>query len=79
MVYVKYDPDNINIRFGELLRKYRKAKNMTQIEFAKYCFISRAYYGRVERGEHSLRLDKIEMIAQCLEISISELFSELLE
>ena len=44
--------NNINLQFGEILRKLREGRHMTQEEFAGLCGISRAYYGRIERGEH---------------------------
>lgn len=45
---------DINIQFGNILRKVREGRNMTQEEFAAFCGVSRAYYGRIERGEHSV-------------------------
>ena len=38
------DPDNVNVRFGNELRKMREARRYTQEEFAQLCGISRAYY-----------------------------------
>lgn len=69
--------DNINIQFGNELRKIRETRGMTQEEFAHYCEISRAYYGRIERGEHSATLDICKRISDALGISISELFAYL--
>ena len=48
--------NNINIQFGNVLRKVREARGLSQEEFAELCDISRAYYGRIERGEHSILL-----------------------
>ena len=45
--------ENINLQFGNVLRKIREGRCMTQEEFSAFCGISRAYYGRIERGEHS--------------------------
>lgn len=71
------DWDNINIQFGNILRKMRETREMTQEQFALYCNISRAYYGRIERGEHSATLDICRKISDALGISISELFTDL--
>ena len=71
------DWNNINIQFGNELRKIREARGMTQEGFALYCDISRAYYGRIERGEHSATLDICRKISDALGISISELFADL--
>ena len=61
-------PYDINVAFGNVLRKYREGRGFTQQEFAEICEISRAYYGRVERGEHSLTVEKCYQIAQALNV-----------
>lgn len=71
------DWNNVNFQFGNVLRKMREARGMTQECFAEYCEISRAYYGRVERGEHSITLDLCKKIADSLGISMSELFEDI--
>lgn len=70
---------NVNVALGNILRRYRESRKMTQEEFAEYCNISRAYYGRVERGEHSLTVESCQKIANALNIRIVDLFSELQE
>lgn len=69
--------NNVNIDFGNILRKTREARKMSQEEFAEFCDISRAYYGRIERGEHSITLDLCSKISQALGISIASLFEDL--
>ena len=69
--------NNINIQFGNILRKIRETRKMSQEDFALLCDISRAYYGRIERGEHSVTLDICKKISDALGITISELFSDL--
>lgn len=68
---------NINYYFGNNLKKFRETSGYTQEDFASLCNISRAYYGRIERGEHSITLDKCELIAQGLGVHISDLFIDL--
>ena len=70
-------PYDINVAFGNVLRKYREGRGFTQEEFAEICEISRAYYGRVERGEHSLTVEKCYQIAQALNVRMSDLFAEI--
>lgn len=70
-------PDKINYYFRNNLRKFREAKGCSQEEFAEICKISRAYYGRIERGEHSITIEKCALIAQALGIHISVLFTDL--
>ena len=70
---------NVNVAVGNVLRKYREGRNLTQEEFAENCGISRAYYGRIERGEHSLTIEKCQLIASALGVRLADLFSELSE
>lgn len=69
--------NNINFYFGNNLRLYREAKGLSQSNFAELCNISRAYYGRIERGEHSITLDLCYKISNNLGIHISDLFKDL--
>jgi len=69
--------DNINYQFGNILRQYREAKGLSQEQFAALCEISRAYYGRIERGEHSITLETCKKIADALSLPISVLFQDL--
>lgn len=50
---------------------------MTQEEFAGLCGISRAYYGRIERGEHSATLELCQRISEATGLSFSELFADI--
>lgn len=68
---------NINLQFGEILRKLREGRHMTQEEFAGLCGISRAYYGRIERGEHSATLELCQRISEATGLSFSELFADI--
>lgn len=70
-------PYDINVAFGNVLRKYREGRGFTQQEFAEICEISRAYYGRVERGEHSLTVEKCYQIAQALNVRMVDLFTKI--
>lgn len=69
---------DINIQFGNILRKVREGRDMTQEEFAELCGISRAYYGRIERGEHSVTLEICQKISESTGLSFVELFEEII-
>lgn len=69
--------ENINEEFGNILHKYRNARHMSQEQFAELCDISFAYYGRLERGEHSVTLDTCKKIADALNVPIYELFQDI--
>jgi len=51
---------------------------MTQDEFAELCEISRAYYGRIERGEHSVTLETCQKITEAIGIAFSDLFADII-
>ena len=65
---------NINEKVGMNIRILREKGGFSQIDFAEEFQISRAYYGRIERGEHSITLDTCEKIAKTLGVPISYLF-----
>ena len=65
---------NINKKIGENIRIYRMEQGYNQNDFAEECQISRAYYGRIERGEHSMTLDMCERICKTLGVSMRDLF-----
>lgn len=71
--------NDTNVFFGNNLKKFRETQGYSQEEFATLCKISRAYYGRIERGEHSVTIEKCARIAQALGIHISDLFIDLPE
>ena len=75
MDYKKYK--DINVMFGIILRRFREGRDMSQSDFAEMCQISRAYYGRIERGEHSATVEMCGRIAEALGISLADLFQDL--
>ena len=68
---------NINEKLGNIIREYRESQGYTQIDFAEECQISRAYYGRIERGEHSITIETCESICKTLGITMIDLFKRL--
>ena len=66
----------LTIQFGQLVRKYRKEKNMSQEQFALLCNIDRSYLGRIERGEVNPTLEKIYELSKSLCIDIKDLLPE---
>ena len=61
-------------KIGLNIRNFREKQGYTQIDFAEECQISRAYYGRIERGEHSITIETCEKICKTLGIQIKDLF-----
>lgn len=68
---------NINEKVGEKIRKIRESQGFTQSDFATECNLSRAYYGRIERGEHSITIETCEKISKTLGVKISSLFYDI--
>ena len=63
----------LTIQFGQLVRKYRKARSMSQEQLALLCNMDRSYLGRIERGEVNPTLEKIYELACALETLPSKL------
>ncbi len=66
----------LTIQFGQLVRKYRKEKNMSQEQLALLCNIDLSYLVRIERGEVNPTLEKIYELSKSLCIDIKDLLSE---
>ena len=63
-----------HVRFGERIKRLRKERGYSQNEFADASGITQAYLSRVERGIANPQLENIKKIAECLGISLSDLF-----
>lgn len=70
--------NDVNIQFGNTVRRIREGRKMSQEEFAGMCGTSRAYYGRIERGEHSVTLEVCQKISEATGLSFSELFEDII-
>jgi len=64
-------------RFGERVRALRKVQGYSQEGFAAACGLDRTYIGGIERGERNLALRNLDVIAQTLGITLSELMEGL--
>lgn len=69
--------NSINVQFGNVLSKIRESRKMSQEEFAELCGISRAYYGRIERGEYSTTLKQCQKVAEATGLTMAELFEDI--
>lgn len=59
---------------GANVKRLRKEQGYSQESFADESGLSQAYLSRVERGVANPQLDRLQKIARCLGIAISELF-----
>lgn len=65
--------EEILIHFGKRVKELRTQNKLTQEQFAQKTGLHKNYIGMVERGERNPSLINIEVIANGLEITISEL------
>ena len=71
------EKQEILLNFGQRVRNLRTAKGLSQEAFAGLCGHDRTYISGIERGVRNLSLINIHVLANALEISISELMQEL--
>jgi transcriptional regulator with XRE-family HTH domain len=62
--------------FAENLRKFRKARNLSQEDLAELAELHRTYIGSVERGERNITIDNMERLARALGVTIQDLLEE---
>lgn len=64
----------IENKVGKNIRKIRLKKSWTQEKLAHHANLHRAYIGQIERGEKSIGIKNLEIIAQTLSVKITDLF-----
>lgn len=58
---------------GEKIKRMREIKGFTQKQIADYIGTSVNNYGRLERGEIDVTVDRLEKIAKILEVGIEDI------
>lgn len=61
-------------KFGNVIRKQRKAKDWTQENLSFHVKLHRNYIGAVERGEKNISLKNMAKLAASLDLKISDIF-----
>jgi transcriptional regulator with XRE-family HTH domain len=64
------------IAFGQAVRRARKAKKLSQEQFAFACDLDRSYVGQVERGENNISLETLLHVARGLRCKPSKILDE---
>ena len=64
------------IILGKRLREERLHYGMTQEQVAEYINVSTTYVGLVERGERSVTLEKLILLARCFHVTIDYLLAD---
>ncbi|MDC5519540.1 helix-turn-helix domain-containing protein [Acinetobacter baumannii] len=67
---------NLSIKVGQLIRKKRKEKEISQEKLALLCNIDRSYLGRIERGEVNITILKLYEISNILDADPKELLPD---
>jgi transcriptional regulator with XRE-family HTH domain len=65
--------NNLEICFGQNVRKARKKRGISQERLALSAEIDRSYMSRIERGIVSITLPKVYVIAKALNCEVTEL------
>lgn len=68
---------NLRTGFGQRIRELRKAKGFSQEAFADKCGFMRTYMSRIETGTANPSLEAAKVLADGLEMSLSELLQGL--
>ncbi|AVZ17420.1 MULTISPECIES: helix-turn-helix domain-containing protein [Pseudomonas] len=71
--------DNLAKALGKRIRTQRKACRISQEALALACSIDRSYMGRIERGEVSITVEKLYLIASQLACEPSCLLPQMSE
>lgn len=64
-------------QLGNQIKSLRKAKGLTQIELAERANMNSTYVGDVERANENISINKLILLADALEVPISELIKPL--
>jgi len=63
--------------FGQNLRAIRKLKGFSQERLAYESGIDRSYMGKIERGQVNITIEKIYILANCLNCSPKDLILDI--
>jgi transcriptional regulator with XRE-family HTH domain len=60
---------------GQRLRQHRLDRKWTQAELARRCELHRTFVGSVERGERTVSILNLRLLAKVLRVPLSDLFA----
>jgi transcriptional regulator with XRE-family HTH domain len=67
----------ILLKYGQVVRKIRLEKGISQETLADLSGLHRTYMSDVELGKRNVSLENIDRIANALGVSISEIFKQI--
>lgn len=65
---------NIQVQFGESIRRLREKRKLSQEKLAAEAGLHVTYIGRIERGGQNVSLNNIEKLARALKVKPEKLF-----
>lgn len=68
--------ESFSIRIGKRIREERLCLNLTQERLAEDVGLSTAYIGQVERGDRSLTLENLIVVAKRLSVTVDYLLAD---
>ncbi len=66
---------NVEKKFGAKLAYLRKNKKLSQIKLAEIVDMNFNYIGQIERGEANVTIKTMKILADALNVELSELFN----
>jgi transcriptional regulator with XRE-family HTH domain len=66
--------EDLFARIGENIRKFRKARGMTQEQLAEASELSAYFVGSIERGQATVSVRSLEQVARALHVELRDLF-----
>ncbi len=66
---------DVEKKFGAKLAYVRKNKKLSQIKLAEIVNMNFNYIGQIERGEANVTIKTMKVLANALEVELTELFN----
>lgn len=67
---------NVRDQLRQNIRDFREDKHLTQADMAEKLGMSVTGYAKLERGESQIRVERLQQIAEILEVNVEELMTE---
>ena len=65
--------EELQVRFGKRCRELRRARGLSQLDMVRRFEFSLSHYQKIERGVLDPRLSTLVRLAECFQVSPSEL------
>jgi transcriptional regulator with XRE-family HTH domain len=66
------DP-NLQTKLGDRCRALRRRRGLSQMDMVRRFEFSLSHYQKIERGDLDARLSTLKKLAECFDVSLSEL------